>query len=159
MSLLENDPLVVELIHPHVTPGPCTSECKASNCPKAAAVGPSWPARLGILPVPDMCVHLDDTLCTRQRLHSVQPGHSEANEEARAILDPRRGQGPSKLQEEPAGELKGNVYPCSVVPMKHEETEEDEEVVGLAGRIGKHLLPKGGEDELPYCTSKSPRDF
>ena len=92
---LKNDTLVVKLIHPHVTPGPYTSECKASDCPKTVTVGPSWPARLGILPIPDMCAHLNDTLCTRQELHSMQPGHSKANEEATlpSPLDPQRGQG------------------------------------------------------------------
>ena len=102
-----------KLIHPHVTPGPCTSECKASDFPKTVTAGPRWPARLGILPVPDMCAHLNDTLCTRQELHSMQPGHSKANEEATlpSPSTPEGVRGASELQDEAVGELDENMYP------------------------------------------------
>ena len=90
---LKDDPLVVELIHPHVTPGLCTSECKASDCPKTATTGPSRPARLCILPVPDMCVHLKKhpVYMSKTAQRAAQP--QRANEEVQAMAIPSTPKG------------------------------------------------------------------
>ena len=53
-----------------------------------------------------MCAHL----CTRQPVHSVQPGHSEANEEASAMAIPSTLEG-----------VRGS---CVVLGVRGDELEE-----------------------------------
>ena len=84
---------------PHVTPGPCTSECKAS-------------ARLGILPVPDMCAHLNDTLCSCTAC-SQATAKPTRRRHCHPPSTPEGVRGATELQDEAADEVEECVYPLN----------------------------------------------